>query len=174
MGEWVEKREWGLSYRMRGAGSQQINTRGTWQPTLGFLPGESLGFWWATVHRVAESHTWLKRLSSISSSRLCNYALTVSRGRALSWDPRRGNFLDSCCPAWVEFGATGTQWAVKAAKRRLGRRRSLRCGDKLKQSLERRSVHQLLSGVKDIIGRGSLTASSMLTNVSSENAMSSV
>lgn len=44
----------------------------------------------------------------------------------------------------------------------------------LKQSLERRSVHQLLSGVKDIIGRGSLTASSMLTNVSSENAMSSV
>ena len=38
----------------------------------------------------------------------------------------------------------------------------------LKQSLERRSVHQLLSGVKDIIG------SSALTNVSSENAMSSV
>lgn len=44
----------------------------------------------------------------------------------------------------------------------------------LKKSLQRRSVHQLIHGVKDIIGRGSPIANSMLMNVSSENAMSSV
>ena len=45
--------------------------RRTWQPTAVFLPGESQGqgAWWAAVDGVAQSQTWLKRLSSRSSSR---------------------------------------------------------------------------------------------------------
>ena len=41
------------------------------QPTPMFLPGESQGrgAWWAAISGVAESQTWLKRLSSRSSSR---------------------------------------------------------------------------------------------------------
>ena len=41
--------------------------RRKWQPTPGFLPGESQGFWWAAVFGVAQSWTRLKRLSSSSS-----------------------------------------------------------------------------------------------------------
>ena len=42
-----------------------------WQPTPVFLPGESQerGAWWAAVYGVAQSQTWLKRLSS---SRISN------------------------------------------------------------------------------------------------------
>ena len=41
-----------------------------WQPTPMFLPGESQGrgAWWASVYGVAQSRTWLKWLSSSSSS----------------------------------------------------------------------------------------------------------
>ena len=44
--------------------------RRKWQPTPVFLPGESQGrgAWWAAVYGVAQSRTWLKRLSSSSSS----------------------------------------------------------------------------------------------------------
>ena len=40
-----------------------------WQPTPVFLPGDPRdgGAWWATVYGVAQSRTWLKRLSSSSS-----------------------------------------------------------------------------------------------------------
>ena len=43
-----------------------------WQPTPVFLPGESHdgGAWWAAVCGVAQSRTWLKRLSSSSSRAL--------------------------------------------------------------------------------------------------------
>ena len=36
-----------------------------WQPIPVFLPGESQdrGAWWATVHKVTQSQTWLKQLS---------------------------------------------------------------------------------------------------------------
>ena len=38
----------------------KIPCRRKWQPTPVFLPGKShKGAWWATVHRVAESRTWL-------------------------------------------------------------------------------------------------------------------
>ena len=42
--------------------------RRIWQPTPVFLPGESQGqgAWWAAVYGVAQSRTWLKRLSSSS------------------------------------------------------------------------------------------------------------
>ena len=45
--------------------------RRKWQPTPVFLPGESRdgGAWWAAVYGVAQSRTWLKWLSSSSSSR---------------------------------------------------------------------------------------------------------
>ena len=41
-----------------------------WQPTPGFLPGESQrrGSWWAAIYGVAQSQTLLKRLSSSSST----------------------------------------------------------------------------------------------------------
>ena len=51
-----------------------MHWRRKWQPAPVFLPGESLenprdgGAWWAAVYGVAQSWTWLKRLSSSSSS----------------------------------------------------------------------------------------------------------
>ena len=48
-----------------------MHWRRKWQPTPVFLPGESQGWgaWWSSVYGVAQSQTWLKRLSSSSSSR---------------------------------------------------------------------------------------------------------
>ena len=47
-----------------------MHWRRKWQPTPVFLPGESQGrgAWWAAVSGVAQSQTWLKWLSSSSSS----------------------------------------------------------------------------------------------------------
>ena len=47
-----------------------MHWRRKWQPTPVFLPGESQGrgAWWAAVYGVTQSQTWLKRLSSSSSS----------------------------------------------------------------------------------------------------------
>ena len=47
-----------------------MHWRRKWQPTPVFLPGESQGWgtWWAAVYGVAQSRTWLKWLSSSSSS----------------------------------------------------------------------------------------------------------
>ena len=45
---------------------RKIPWRGKWQPTSVFLPGESHGAWWATVHRVAKSRTRRKRLSTVA------------------------------------------------------------------------------------------------------------
>ena len=49
-----------------------MHWRRKWQSTPVFLPGESRdgGAWWAAVSGVAQSRTWLKRLSSSSSSRM--------------------------------------------------------------------------------------------------------
>ena len=52
-----------------------MHWRRKWQPTPVFLPGESQGrgAWWASIYGVAQSQTWLKRLSSSSSSsKHCN------------------------------------------------------------------------------------------------------
>ena len=42
-----------------------LNWRRKWQPTPVLLPGESCGrrSWWAAVHRVSQSWTWLKQLN---------------------------------------------------------------------------------------------------------------
>ena len=47
-----------------------MHRRRKWQPTPGFLPGESQGrgAWWVAVYGVAQSRTRLKWLSSSSSS----------------------------------------------------------------------------------------------------------
>ena len=49
-----------------------MHWRRTWQPTPVFLPGEHWardgGAWWAAIYGVAQSQTWLKWLSSSSSS----------------------------------------------------------------------------------------------------------
>ena len=47
-----------------------MHWRRKWQPAPVFLPGESQGrgAWWAAVYGVAQSRTWLKRLSSSSSN----------------------------------------------------------------------------------------------------------
>ena len=63
-----------------------MHWRRKWQPTPVFLPGESQGWrvWWAAVYGVAQSRTWLKWLSSGSSSRkqswpTCSYRLSTRR-----------------------------------------------------------------------------------------------
>ena len=47
-----------------------MHWRRKWQPTPVFLPGESQGWgaWWAAIYGVTQGQTWLKRLSSRSSS----------------------------------------------------------------------------------------------------------
>ena len=49
-----------------------MHWRRKWQPTPLFLPGESQGWgaWWAAVYGVAQSWTWLKRLSLASGQQL--------------------------------------------------------------------------------------------------------
>ena len=49
-----------------------MHWRRKWQPTPVFLLGESQGrgAWWAATYGVAQSRTWLKRLSSSGSSRV--------------------------------------------------------------------------------------------------------
>ena len=48
-----------------------------WQPTPVFLPENPRdgGAWWAAVHEVTQSRTWLKRLSSNSSSSVTSISL---------------------------------------------------------------------------------------------------
>ena len=74
----------GGAYRLQSLGSLRVghnwatslslftflHLRGKWQPTPVSLPGESQGWgaWWAAVYGVAQSQTWLKRLSSSSST----------------------------------------------------------------------------------------------------------
>ena len=45
--------------------------RRKWQPTPVFWPGESQGWgaWWAAIYEVAQSRTWLKRLSNLEGNR---------------------------------------------------------------------------------------------------------
>ena len=48
-----------------------MHWRRKWQPTSVFSPGESQGpggAWWAAIYGIAQSRTWLKQLSSSSSS----------------------------------------------------------------------------------------------------------
>ena len=54
-----------------------MHWRRNWQPTPVFLPGESQGreAWWAAVYGVTQSRTWLKRLSSSSSSSMDTWSL---------------------------------------------------------------------------------------------------
>ena len=51
--------------------TSRTKQRRKWQPTPVSLPRESCGqgAWWAAVYGVAQSWTWLKRLSSSSSSK---------------------------------------------------------------------------------------------------------
>ena len=76
---WMEEPGWlqsmgSLRVRHDWATSLSLFTfmhwRGKWQPTPVFLPGEPRegGAWWAAIYGVAQSRTWLKRLSSSSSS----------------------------------------------------------------------------------------------------------
>jgi len=52
---------WRIPLTEEPCGLQSIGSNRTWrrawQPTPVFLPGESHGNWWATVHRVAQSRT---------------------------------------------------------------------------------------------------------------------
>ena len=64
-----------------------MHWRRKWQPTPVFLPGESQGrgAWWAAIYGVAQSWTWLKRLSS-SSSLVC---ISVQFSRSVVSDSLR-------------------------------------------------------------------------------------
>ena len=62
MGSWRVRHDWATSLSL----FTFTHWRRKWQPTPVFLPGEPRdgGAWWAAVYGVAESRTWLKRLSS--------------------------------------------------------------------------------------------------------------
>ena len=66
MGSLIVRRNWATSLSL----FTFMHWRKKWQPTPVFLPGESQGrgAWWAAISGVAQSRTWLKRLSSSSSS----------------------------------------------------------------------------------------------------------
>ena len=70
--------------------------RREWQPTPVFLPWEFpvRGAWWATVHRVAKSQAWMKRLSTQA---------------ALSFKPSRGIQLHGPLPTPVTGGSRITE-----------------------------------------------------------------
>ena len=70
-----------------------MHWRRKWQPTPVFLPrgSQGRGAWWSAVYGVAQSQTWLKRLSSSSSS--SNVAQTS--GLLAGWCPFQGFVLSS-------------------------------------------------------------------------------
>ena len=78
MGSLGVRRDWATSLSL----FTFLHWRRKWQPTPVFLPGESLGWgaWWAAVYGVAQSRTWLKRLSSSSSS-------SIPMVRRRQWHP---------------------------------------------------------------------------------------
>ena len=66
-GSWRVGRDWTTALSL----FTFMHWRRKWQPTPVFLPGESQGqgACWAAVYGVAQSQTWLKRLSSSSSNK---------------------------------------------------------------------------------------------------------
>ena len=68
--------------RQRRHGFKKIPRRRAWQPTPVFLPGESMDrrAWWARVHRISKSRTWLKRLSMHTRA----YPQCLSHSRCLA------------------------------------------------------------------------------------------
>ena len=62
-----------------------MHWRRKWQPTPVFLPWESQAAWWAAVYGVAQSRTWLKRLSSSSRTRI-QYTDSPSSALSLHMD----------------------------------------------------------------------------------------
>ena len=68
MGSLTVREDWATSLSL----FTFMHWRRKWQPTPGFLPGESQGrgAWWAAVSGVAQSRTQLKQLSSSSSTSL--------------------------------------------------------------------------------------------------------
>ena len=66
MGSWRVRHNWATSLSLFSF----MHWRRQWQPTPVFLPEESQewGSWWIPVYGVAQSRTWLKRLSSTSNS----------------------------------------------------------------------------------------------------------
>ena len=69
MGSHRVRHDWATSFSL----FTFMHWRRKWQPTPVFLPGESQGWgsslWWAALYGVAQSWTWLKWLSSSSSSK---------------------------------------------------------------------------------------------------------
>ena len=69
-------------------GSERWRRR-KWQSTPVFLPGESHVVWWATVHRVAQSQTRLKRVNMLAciylSISTCYCCLATKTCPALLW-----------------------------------------------------------------------------------------
>ena len=94
--------------------------RRSWQPTSGFLPGESLGqrAWWATVRGVAKSRTQLKRLSMHARCGRTEFSSTMEENQytmsemSKSKYSNKGYFLK--CPQTVQKHMAGTsldaQW----------------------------------------------------------------
>ena len=81
-----------------------MHWRRKWQPTPLFLlqnPRDG-GAWWAAVYGVAQSRTWLKRLSSSRENKLMqNYSLWWGEGVNKQADRYRLNRGDLLCRGWL-------------------------------------------------------------------------
>ena len=92
-----------------------IHCRRKWQPPPVFLPGESQGWgaWWAAVYGVAQSRTWLKRLSSSSSS-------FVAAANVKTWNWHIGMKSYLPVPLWKDRQVAGVQvWFQSGARKHL-------------------------------------------------------
>ena len=112
-----------------------MHCRRKWQPTPVFLPGESQGqgAWWAAICWVAQSRTWLKRLSSSISS---------SSGVAEGQGGGKSGLFASLCP-----NATWTLWWLLAPLRSGLGSMSLTTHRKSLQQLQHRNTQTLWTWV---------------------------
>ena len=90
---------------------QEDPWRRAWQPTPVFLLGESpmdRGAWWATVHRVTKSRTWLKWLSTLTHKPLSPppHYITPLRDKwktsgCFNWCTSRSTAFTSLSSSWL-------------------------------------------------------------------------
>ena len=87
-----------------------MHWRRKWQPTPVFLPGESQGrgTWWAAIYGVSQSRTWLKWLSSSSSTafsqrRQWHPTPVLLPGKSHGWRSLVG------CSPWGRYGSGTTE-----------------------------------------------------------------
>ena len=98
--------------------------RRAWQPTPVFLPENPMDrrTWQATVHRVAKSQTWLKRLSK--QAKECGMPGTAQQSSLISWNSVKVQTLSLGC---IRVCNGGAAWGHKGNMVYLTTRHGLTC-----------------------------------------------